>query len=313
MTRLPRPNDGPDDAPRPPTLGELLTTAGGRLRDRHLAVIAWASGFAPVLQRADALNQVWVQRFERDETGENLPAVGRRPAVWPGRPAEEVAASDGYRSTGPTDVPAIAEAPEQRTDKVLPVDVRARLEEVAGPGAAEMRVRVDPHADAVARAQRADAVTVGYEVHLRSGRYRPDTRDGFALLAHEASHVTALLGRGPAQRSAPGGTAAEEDEARRIETLARSPIPARFPRTSRPVPASFPPIPAGPGQRGSAPLASAAPPNGSAPLPAAGTPMRADTDRLTAAEPAGFDIEALRRSLIDDLMVRVRTDFERGG
>ena len=41
--------------------------------------------------------------------------------------------------------------------------------------------------------------------------------------------------------------------------------------------------------------------------------MRADTDRLPAAEPAGFDIEALRRSLIDDLMVRVRTDFERGG
>ena len=74
MTQLPEPNDGQDDPPRPPTLGELLATAGGRLRDRHLPLIAWAAGFAPVLRRVDALNQVWVQRFERDETGGQVPA-----------------------------------------------------------------------------------------------------------------------------------------------------------------------------------------------------------------------------------------------
>jgi hypothetical protein len=41
--------------------------------------------------------------------------------------------------------------------------------------------------------------------------------------------------------------------------------------------------------------------------------MRADTDRTEAAAPPGFDMEALRRDLIDELMRRVRTDFERGG
>jgi hypothetical protein len=42
--------------------------------------------------------------------------------------------------------------------------------------------------------------------------------------------------------------------------------------------------------------------------------MRADTDRTeAAAAPPAFDMVALRRDQIDELMRRVRTDFERGG
>lgn len=42
--------------------------------------------------------------------------------------------------------------------------------------------------------------------------------------------------------------------------------------------------------------------------------MRADVDRAEAAATAPqFDLEALRRDLIEELMRRVRTDFERGG
>jgi hypothetical protein len=43
--------------------------------------------------------------------------------------------------------------------------------------------------------------------------------------------------------------------------------------------------------------------------------MRADTDRPAPAPaaPAPFDVEALRRRLIEDLMGRLRSDFERGG
>jgi hypothetical protein len=41
---------------------------------------------------------------------------------------------------------------------------------------------------------------------------------------------------------------------------------------------------------------------------------RAATDRDTGAEAApGIDVEALRRSVVDDLMHRLRTEFERGG
>jgi hypothetical protein len=59
--------------------------------------------------------------------------------------------------------------------------------------------------------------------------------------------------------------------------------------------------------------------NGAGPLAAAagaGPVMRADADRTEAVAPArapGPDLEALRRDLIDEVMRRVRTDFERGG
>ena len=38
-----------------------------------------------------------------------------------------------------------------------------------------------------------------------------------------------------------------------------------------------------------------------------------DADRAVEGAPAPFDVEGLRSSLIDDLMRRLRTDFERGG
>ena len=42
--------------------------------------------------------------------------------------------------------------------------------------------------------------------------------------------------------------------------------------------------------------------------------MRAAADRDTGSEAApGVDLEALRRSVVDDLMRRLKTEFERGG
>jgi hypothetical protein len=318
---------GLDDLPHLATLGELLTAAGDRLKARHLPAYPWAAGLAPVLRRAAELSESWGQRFDRHENGERPPAADRRPGPAPGRPATGSASPPVRRPSGPDDAPQpepdrlagpvgsadpVEPADVARpVEQILPVDVRARLQSVAGPGAAAMRVRVDPEADAAARGQRADAVTVGTEVRMRSGRYRPDTAEGFALLAHEASHVTALLGRGPTgPRSAPGGPAAEEHQARQVERTARQ---------------SYGPGPRPPGSALTRSAAArtpspgppaAAPPNGSAPLPApagAAAPMRADTDRTEAATPPAFDMEALRRDLIDELMRRVRTDFERGG
>ena len=143
--------------------------------------------------------------------------------------------------------------------------------------------------------------------------------------------MTALLGRGRAQRSAAGGAAAEEQEARRVEILAlghhsastpaghtdvgSSRIPDRFPSHEPAVPGF---LPADPGRTGGARTGTprggrAAERRRATPAGGGSTPMRADTDRPPAAAPAGIDVEALRRSLIDDLMHRVRTDFERGG
>ncbi|MEV0825101.1 eCIS core domain-containing protein [Nonomuraea rubra] len=302
-----------EDVPRLATLGERLAAVAERLAARHLPAYAWAAGFAPVLRRAAELGESWGGRFERHESG------GRPPALDGGRGRTGTAAA-GRGPSGPDVAPGRRTGPDDRAAPIgpavrpVPVDVRTRLEPVAGPGAAAMRVRLGAEADAVARARHADGVTIGTDVLMRSGRYRPDTPKGFALLAHEAGHVTALLRRGGAPPAGPDAVAAEEEQARRAERAALRayghgplagpppPGPARIaqaaPRPAFPSPSPRLPAPASP--------------DGS-PAAAAAVPMRADLDRPEPAAAAGFDVEALRRDLIDELMRRVRTDFERGG
>ncbi|MFE9960551.1 DUF4157 domain-containing protein [Micromonospora sp. NPDC005299] len=173
----------------------------------------------------------------------------------------------------------------------LPADVRSALRAVAGPGADAMVVHDDAEADQVARHHHADAVTVGRDVHLRAGRLRPDTADGFALLAHEATHVGAGL-TGAGRRAAPGGRAAEEQVALAREVVAR--------RTFGAAPATVSP-PAMPVSSG----AAAAHEDGHRHA------MTAHTDRDHAVN-GGIDVEELRRSLIGDLMRQLRSEFERG-
>lgn len=52
-----------------------------------------------------------------------------------------------------------------------------------------VRVHTGPSADEAARAVDARAFTVGRDVVFRAGAYRPDTRSGTRLLAHELTHV----------------------------------------------------------------------------------------------------------------------------
>jgi Domain of unknown function (DUF4157) len=335
MTVGPEPGDAagalvglPDDPARLPTLGERLAVLGLLLRDRHLPVYAWAASFAPLLRRLEDLDRSWADRFERDESGQP-----KAIALLPGRlSAEREIGAPGHAPTAqPTPGPQVTSPePHGPARPVLPADVRARLRAVAGPGADRMRVRADATADALARTWRADAITIGTEVHVRSGRFRPDTPAGFALLAHEARHVTALLGRdGGARRATPHGVAAEEDAALRVERLARSDrLPARAARSGAPDHGPGPraargalPVPEGPTAR-SHPAVPGRPPSASASAaswpggdPGATVPMRADVDRDEGAPAVGvpFDVEGLRRSLIDDLMRRLRSDFERGG
>lgn len=54
---------------------------------------------------------------------------------------------------------------------------------------AHVRVYTGPAADTAARATDADAFTVGNAIAFRAGHYRPHTRAGDRLLAHELTHV----------------------------------------------------------------------------------------------------------------------------
>ncbi|MCX5328347.1 DUF4157 domain-containing protein [Streptomyces sp. NBC_00140] len=320
----------PDE--QPPTLGRLLDV---RARHRTQALqprLAWAGPLTAVLRKAEQLGEVVGDRFDRFEgrssadrvAGHPAPAALVRPPAAAGGRARRAVAATSHKS--PSDLGTSAEvrvdggpgAPGTdgaRSDggeppelRELPPSTRYRLRQEVGAVADAMLVHDGPHAHALARAADADAVTVGREVYLRQGRYVPHRRDGLALLAHEATHVAAVLEPGRAWRHAVGDDT-EERAAREREARILGGMPA--PRSSPPLASAPGRIPvAGPAGRTVA--APAAPP-ASAPGGPRGA-RAALTDRDVTASPAApLDLDALRRGVLADVMRQIKTESERGG
>jgi hypothetical protein len=301
----------PDD--QRPTLGRLLDAQARRRSLTLQPRLAWARPLASVLRRAERLGDVLGERFDRFDgrpavdPGTDLARPVRR-RVGPGHP-DRLAP----QPPGPQGFPGSDGADRIRPGELrdLPPSVRYRLRQDVGAAADAMRVHDGPRADARARAAGADAVTVGRDVHLRQGRYAPHRQETLALLAHEATHVAAVLAPGPAWRAAVGADA-EERLARDRE--ARILGAAEISRTATPRRTS----PADAGRVGlpGAPLSAAGPavePAPAASTARAGKPRAADADRDLAPAPAGPDLAALRRAVVADVMRQIKTDFERGG
>jgi Domain of unknown function (DUF4157) len=93
---------------------------------------------------------------------------------------------------------------------------RERLELGLGESLGDVRVHADAHAGALARAVSARAFTVGSDLFFAAGAYRPGSRDGDELIAHEVTHAVqqrGAPGSGPLSMSAPGDAAELEAEA----------------------------------------------------------------------------------------------------
>ncbi|MFD5913090.1 DUF4157 domain-containing protein [Streptomyces massasporeus] len=306
------------DDPLPRTLGERLDAQGRRLTTRLHPTLPWAGSLRVFMDHAAGL-VVGAHRFERIECGPDGPSLSTATPVR-GRPRRAGTAPDavppalvppgrpraGDRAVrGPSATPPPA-------GRALPAPVRSRLRAAVGPAADVLRVHDDDRSDALAREQRADAVTVGRDVHFRRGRLRPSEASGFGLLVHEATHVLALLRPGASwQRATGAGRGAEEAEALANERAVTLP--------GRPGPAAPPVAPFTAGRAAGGPATSLEGTAGSAsaavPTPAA-HPQRAPADRRTdgpAAAPPPLDTQALRRQVIDDVMRQLRSEFERGG
>jgi len=305
---------------------------------------AWAPPLAVVLQHIEEVADVLGERFGRTETPPRPRAeLPVQPADLPGarravpgtraggeRPGEAGRhrpwPDGGPGSVAPRAEPLLRGEERDVEDPdgdvhAVPADVRSRLRREVGPAADLMRVHAGPQADAHARAADADAVTLGRDVYLRQGRWAPRLEEGVALLAHEATHVAGLVGPGKAWRRAVGDDTEEALARARERFLLGSPL-APAPSAPIAVPVSTPVWPglAAPPRYG-APAAVSAPssPAGSAPAaappPVAAVPssgMRADVDRDLTPPAAAPDLEALRRSLIADVMQRLRSEIERG-
>jgi hypothetical protein len=292
------------------TLGQRLADQARRMAARPALDTPWATPFAVLLDHLAALPSPEAGRFTRREV-----AVAEQ--AWPDQAHE-------WR------------APAGSPGRPLPSDVVTRLRAAVGPGVEAMRVHDDDAADEMARAHRADAVTVGSDVFFRQGQLNPREPRGFGLLVHEATHVV--------ERSRPGaswhgattsGARAEENlalarEAAVLPGAGPAPEDSHVPHSPHmPVPSvtQYPAAPLG-ALAGAPPAAPAAPllppvaapfvpsvaPAGGAP-PAAVPVARAAIDRPASGVPvpAGVDVEALRGRIMRDLMRQLRDEFERGG
>jgi hypothetical protein len=272
-----------------PTLGRRLDRQARRAAARAVSDPPWSrplevlAGHLADLPSPD-------ERFARREAAVAEPAWPVHADDWPGAP-EPPAVPEGRR---------------------LPGDVVARLSKVVGPGVENMRVHDDDAADEVARAHRADAVTVGPDVFFQHGRLNPREPRGFGLLVHEATHVVARSQH----------PAAEEGLALARETAALSgPAPVARGWPASPVAQhpgaddtfGIPSLPAA----AVFPAPAAAPPAAPVAMPA-GQPMTASVDRSTAMPPTvqqqqSIDVDALRGRIMRDLMRQLRDEYERGG
>ncbi len=189
----------------------------------------------------------------------------------------------------------------------------------------------DRAADTVARAYRAEAVTVGRDVYFRQGRFRPREPDGFGLVAHEATHVAELLAPGGVwPRRTRSGQRDEERIAGANERRAlfdgRALFDSRALFESRAQP---PRLPRGSQRRGGLPTGAvdfgavtpvsdqpvAASPSlapREAPTPAPQQPMLAAEERTTTDTAPPPDLDTLQRSLLVELKRQLRNEFERG-
>jgi hypothetical protein len=286
------------------TLGQQLDDQARRIAARRLPQFPWARPLAALLDHLTSLPAPLADRFRRTDA----PVYGEDLAAH--RPSSEVEPG----------IPAIYRAAAGRP---LPSDVQARLKEVTGPGVEAVRVHDDTAAGETVRAQRADALAVGPNVFFGEGRYRPREPKGFALLAHETTHVLELLRPGVSwRRATQGGVQEEEERALGRERALVYPPVAAARRDRTPAAAGLLPgrgQPAGSPERppGVSPAAAPGAIAVSAPASPASRPMRAASERDLSpggpAAPPSVDLDALRRSLVQDLMRQLRAEFERGG
>jgi hypothetical protein len=294
------------------TLGVRLQHMARTLISARMVTYPWVEALSQVFEHIASMPAAdrRFDRFESDIYGIVAP-LGRPAAV-----ASRETASAAEAANGGTRAPG----------DPISTDVHARLRALTGAEIPQARVHRNSAADAVARAHRADAVTYGNDIYFRQNRFAPHERYGFALLAHEATHVAhAQRQKARGQRSTGSGNDEQEAAASATEIAARIgaqriDIDRRDVRGLRSAaPHSAPLAPTfTDSQLSVAPAVSAVSAAATPSDPGAGAvpPMAAASDRDLTPSSGAFaavDMEALRRWLMQDLKEQLRTEFERGG
>ncbi len=76
----------------------------------------------------------------------------------------------------------------------LPEHVRSQLEAGLNSDLSKVRVHTDSEADTLAKSVNAIAFTSGQDIFFSSGKFEPNTKTGYELLAHEVTHTVQQAG-----------------------------------------------------------------------------------------------------------------------
>ena len=104
---------------------------------------------------------------------------------------------------------SIGDESEMRDGSPLPKSQRAFFESTLGHDFAAVRIHSNSRSSDLARSVNARAFTLGRDIVFGKGEYRPESRDGARLLAHELAHVVQqhasqpTIQRQPATKPAP--------------------------------------------------------------------------------------------------------------
>jgi len=263
---------------RQPTLGERLARQVELMQRRHAPHRSWHGLVATILAHDDQRRASHADRWQRRERT-------ARPLV--------PAANDEDPVEGMPSTPARRPAPQVR--------------DVPGMWAPRARIHDDAPAVELAARHRADAVTIGTEIFLgHSARRTPEFRE--QVIVHELVHVAQALDPHAAWHRMTG-TGIDREERRAIaaeRTFVEraTPAPVRSPLIPRTAPPSAP----APAPAGAVPIASQ-----SSPLM---RPMPADAARDVATERPVTPIVTsplTNDQVMQALMLKIRTDYERGG
>jgi hypothetical protein len=80
------------------------------------------------------------------------------------------------------------------TGSPLPTRVRGYMEKRFGADFSNVRIQASREAADLNRQVNAQAFTYGQDIYMGAGKYRPETKDGQKLLAHELTHVVQQTG-----------------------------------------------------------------------------------------------------------------------
>ncbi|HEY5616330.1 MAG TPA: DUF4157 domain-containing protein [Vicinamibacterales bacterium] len=103
--------------------------------------------------------------------------------------------------------------------QALEPPLRNRFEAGFGRDFSDVRVHAGPAAAVSARSLRAQAYTIGTDIHFAAGRFRPDTGPGQQLIAHELAHVVQQSRGGPASNDTEGRADLAADQLARGEAV----------------------------------------------------------------------------------------------